>query len=333
MGTLLEGAYQAVYNCINLKANENLVIITDEQTLTIGETIKKVSEELTSYIRFFIMEQFGKRPIKFPQEIGEALSQAQASFYVAQSVKDELFMFRKPMFSIIDAKRIRHAHMIGINEQIMKEGMCADYKIVREVTEKVYKKVVNSNEIKVTSSSGTEVVVKLTPQHHWVICDGFIREGHWSNLPDGEVYTSPKSVDGYLVIDGSIGDFFNNKYGLLKEYPIKLELKNGRVIPGSIRCDNKELEKEFSEYILNSDENSSRIGEFAIGTNIFLKRLIGNLLQDEKFPSVHIAFGSPIPSTTKADWDSKIHVDGVITQVTVTVDGELIMKGGEFVNL
>jgi len=330
MGSLLEGAYQAVYNCVRLKPNENLVIITDERTLTIGETIKKVSEKLTSNIKFFIMEHFGQRPLKFPVEIGKALNKADVSFYVAQSVKDELSLFRKPMFEIIDANKIRHAHMIGINEQIMKEGMCADYKVIKEITKKVYDIVVNCKEIKVTSPNGTEIVAKFTPKHRWVICDGHIREGEWSNLPDGEVYTAPETVDGYLVIDGSLGDFFDDKYGLLDKTPVRLELKNGRVVPGSIKCDNKELEKEFSEYILNSDENSSRIGEFAIGTNIFLDHLIGNLLQDEKFPGVHLAFGSPIPSATKANWDSKIHVDGVITKTTVKVDGEEIMKDGKF---
>ena len=39
------------------------------------------------------------------------------------------------------------------------------------------------------------------------------------------------------------------------------------------------------------------------------KKIIGNLLQDEKFPSIHIATGCPYPEMTGAKWDSKAHCD------------------------
>ena len=53
-------------------------------------------------------------------------------------------------------------------------------------------------------------------------------------------------------------------------------------------------------------------------------------MQDEKFPGVHIAMGSPYPEKTKAKWDSKVHVDGVIKNTTVFVDGEKIMHKGKY---
>jgi aminopeptidase len=72
------------------------------------------------------------------------------------------------------------------------------------------------------------------------------------------------------------------------------------------------------------------VGEFAIGTNTGLTDLIYNLLQDEKFPGIHIAFGSSLPGKTGAKWDSKAHVDGVIKNPTIHVDGETIMENGTF---
>ena len=48
----------------------------------------------------------------------------------------------------------------------------------------------------------------------------------------------------------------------------------------------------------HTDENSDRVGEFAIGTNIELKDVIGQILQDEKYPGVHIAFGNPYGAHT-----------------------------------
>ena len=73
-----------------------------------------------------------------------------------------------------------------------------------------------------------------------------------------------------------------------------------------------------------------RIGEFAIGTNLALSSLIGNMLQDEKFPGVHIAFGSPLSAETGAAWESCLHVDCVLTRTSIFVDGESIMHNGKF---
>ena len=75
---------------------------------------------------------------------------------------------------------------------------------------------------------------------------------------------------------------------------------------------------------------TNRFGEFAIGTNVGLTQLIGNLLQDEKFPGVHLALGSPYPDKTGAEWDSKAHNDGILRNPTIAVDGRVIMKDGKF---
>ena len=72
------------------------------------------------------------------------------------------------------------------------------------------------------------------------------------------------------------------------------------------------------------------MGEFAVGTNTGLTHLIYNLLQDEKFPGIHIAFGSSLPAKTGAKWDSKAHVDGVLKSPSIYVDGEPIMIKGMF---
>jgi aminopeptidase len=111
---------------------------------------------------------------------------------------------------------------------------------------------------------------------------------------------------------------------------VSIEVEDGRAVKGSSQCDNEKLGTELTRYIFDIDENSNRVGEFAIGTNTGLTRLIYNLLQDEKFPGVHVAFGSPLPGKTGADWDSKAHVDGVIIRPSIFVDGEMLMDKGRF---
>ena len=81
---------------------------------------------------------------------------------------------------------------------------------------------------------------------------------------------------------------------------------------------------------MKQDKNASHIGEFAIGTNIGLKKIIGNLLQDEKFPGVHIAVGDSYPKETGSPFPSKAHLDMVILKTTIFVDDKKIMNKGKF---
>ncbi len=90
------------------------------------------------------------------------------------------------------------------------------------------------------------------------------------------------------------------------------------------------MAQEVRDYLF-SVPNGNRAGEFAIGTLTSLKKLVGNLLQDEKMPGLHVAFGNPYPQFTGADWDATIHVDVIPSRCTIEVDGLLIMRDGEFI--
>jgi aminopeptidase len=331
MGTIAEGVRQAVENCLKVQIGERVVIITDEETRGIGEAIKAAVEKITDRIDFFVMEDFGTRPIPFPAEIERAMKAATVSIYAAQGAKGELASFRQPMLKVVDAnRRLRHGHMIGITPQIMTDGMCSDYREIQRISRLVYERVKTAQAIRVQTDRGCDFTAEFSPDLKWIVSDGDIRPMHWSNLPDGEVFTSPRTVAGTIVIDGCLGDFFTEKYGSLKKTPVSIKVENGRAIRDSLHCTNESLLEELSQYIFETDANSTRIGEFAIGTNVGLTHLIYNLLQDEKFPGIHVAFGSPYPTKTGATWDSRAHVDGVLISPTITVDSDVLMDKGKF---
>lgn len=331
MGTMAEGVKQAVGVCLKVKAGEHAVIITDEQTREIGEALKAAVEEITGPVQFFVMEDFGPRPIDYPPVMAEALKAADVSIYAAQGAKGELQTFRRHMIKTVEANpKLRHAHMIGITPQIMCDGMCSDYVEIQRVSRLVHEKVKHAKQIRVTTERGCDFTAEFSPQLKWLVEDGNIPPGDWKNLPDGEVCTAPATVNGKAVIDGCLGEFFAERYASLEKTPITIEIRDGRAVRESLTCENTQLRDELAVYVFETDANSSRVGEFAIGTNTGLTRLIFNLLQDEKFPGVHIAFGSPSPCKTGADWDSTAHVDGSFIAPTITVDGEMLMDKGQF---
>lgn len=330
------GAKQAIVNCLKLKSGEKVVIITDRETEKIADALAKEAVSVGGRINKFVMEDFGNRPddgknpLAFPGKILKAVSETTTSIYIAQGKKGEYGSFRSHLLRTVENNRVRHAHMIGFTEEMMSQGMAVDYIKIQALCKKVFDIVSVAKMIEVRTPAGTNFHVTFDAKYKWVICDGEIREDHWTNLPDGEVFTCPKNVEGKIVIDGCLGDFFTAKYGDLTKTPLSYTLKDGRCVKGSVACSNSTLKKEFEDYTFDTDENSNRVGEFAIGTNIGLKKLIGNMLQDEKFPSVHMAMGSPNPHATGANWDSKAHNDGLMLNPTVDVDGTIIMEKGKF---
>ena len=336
MGTIQEGAEQAVIDCAQLQSGESVVIITDYITQHIASELRDVADRISpGNVTTFIMEHYGERPddgsnpLQFPDEIAEALEGADVSFYAVTPKKGEGHSFALPMLQVVlVSTRLRHAHMPHINDEIMCTGMCADYREVQEISARVEGIVREAKHITVTTPAGTEFTAEFSPSLRWIILDGIIRPGRPDNLPAGEVATCPYNIsEGVVVVDGILGDYFIEKFGLLENTPVTLEIQDARV--RKISCVDDELLRELQEYT-KQDANADRIGEFAIGTNIGVDRLIGNVLQDEKFPGVHVAMGHPFPELTGAGWESKAHIDAVLMNVTIDVEGYVIMRDGKF---
>jgi len=227
---------------------------------------------------------------------------------------------------LVEQLRCRHGHMIGISELLMRDGMAADYEEIYRVTRRVYDVVRQAEKITVTTGLGTELVATLSQSLKWVPCDGrYWEQGRWGNLPEGETFTCPLSLEGVIAAE-EMGDWFTEKYGLLSP-PVRLVVRGGRLV--SAETPNAELAADIREYMAQ-DANSNRAGEFAIGTNIGLTRIVGNFLQDEKFPGVHVAFGDPYGFATGADWSCPSHVDVLASHATISVDGRALMENGRF---
>jgi leucyl aminopeptidase (aminopeptidase T) len=231
------------------------------------------------------------------------------------------------MTAVVNEKKIRHAHMINVTRHIMMDGMRADFRAVDELSTRVIELARAAKSIRATTPCGTDVTAEFTPTLKWLKTSGIITPEKWGNLPGGEIFTCPLRVDGTFVVDGVVGDYLCAKYGDLAGTPLTIKIRDSRMT--EVHCGNRELEQEFWNYC-HTDGNSDRVGEFAIGTNIQLTHVIGNILQDEKIPGVHIAFGHPYAEHTGADWKSVTHIDVVGTKFDIHIDGRPIMRGGSF---
>jgi leucyl aminopeptidase (aminopeptidase T) len=218
--------------------------------------------------------------------------------------------------------------MVNIEKRIMLEGMRADFEQVDALSVRVFNVASTARTIRAKTPAGTDITAQMNPNYRWLKTSGIISPNKWGNLPGGEIFTTPGEVNGTFVIDGVVGDYLCAKYGKLDAAPLTIHVEANRL--KAVESANKELEDEFWKYT-HTDENSDRVGEFAIGTNIGVKDVIGNILQDEKIPGVHIAFGNPYGAHTGADWYSSTHIDVVGRKFDIWADGLPIMRDGAFV--
>jgi aminopeptidase len=324
---LTPGARNALEVCLRVQPSEKVTLITDEVSKEIAASIVHELERVGAPYQAWVLEELAGRPlVNLPQEILDDLETSQVSLFVVQVQPNEL-QSRMQMTAVVNRRKIRHAHMVNINRQIMLEGMRADFRKVDQISTKVVEMVRKASQIRATTPAGTDLVAQLDPFYKWLKTSGIISPDKWGNLPGGEVFTTPGEVNGTFVIDGVVGDYLCAKFGDLKGNPLTIVVKKNRVTEA--HSENRELEEDFWRYT-HTDENSDRVGEFAIGTNIELKDVIGQILQDEKYPGVHIAFGNPYGEHTGAQWYSSTHIDVVGRKFDIWVDAEQIMRGGEF---
>ena len=323
----MPGAHNAVDVCLGIQAGERVALIADEVSRDVAASIEHALAGRGADSRCLLIESVASRPMTTPpRAILDALEQADAGILCVQPQEGELAV-RMAIVAVVERRRIRYAHMVGVTPRIMREGMRADYRRVDRLSQQLCERMQTAQSLRVRTAAGTNFTATFDHALAWVKTSGLINPRYWSNLPAGEVFTTPASVDGRFVCDGSAGDYFNAKYGALADTPLVLDISGGRLV--SAKCVRTDLERDFWSYC-HTDANSDRVGELAFGTNIGLREMIGILLQDEKVPGVHLAFGDPYGSQTHADWASRTHVDVLTRGCDVWIDAEQVIAQGQY---
>jgi aminopeptidase len=152
----------------------------------------------------------------------------------------------------------------------------------------------------------------------WENCDGK------ENFPDGEIFTAPieDSVNGHVRFTYPACE------GGREVEDVRLWFEEGKVVKAAAAKN-----EEYLIAMLDTDEGSRTLGEFAFGTNKGIQRFTKNILFDEKIGgTVHMAVGVGYPETGSKN-KSAIHWDMICDLRDggeVWVDGILFAKDGEF---
>src|SRR6201999_3137444 len=145
---LSPGAYNAVNTCLRILPTEKVTVITDNECREIAASIAAELQKLGAPFKAFVLEDLAPRPLTdLPREIAEDMETSDVSIFAVKVQRNEL-KSRMQMTDIVNRRKMRHAHMVNINKQIMLEGMRADFAKVDRLSAKGIDIVKNAREIR-----------------------------------------------------------------------------------------------------------------------------------------------------------------------------------------
>lgn len=246
---------------------------------------------------------------------------------------------------LLEKKKIRAFWSPSITEDMYRKTVPLNYEELRKTCEKVARVLSRSEEIRITSSKGTDITIGVRKRKAMKDDGDFKMPGSGGNLPCGEVFISPEigNSEGKIVFDGSIAidrdeiiiknpiechvkeGFVRKIIGSSEAKRLKDAVKRGEKMPFKL-LEEKKVSKSLAQIM---SENATHLGEFGIGLNP-KARIVGNMLEDEKvYGTCHIALGSNYDE----DAPAMIHFDGLIKKPTIlTRIGRkevIIMERGE----
>jgi len=299
-------AKTAVEQCMGLQADESCAIVTDEERTAIGEALYAVATEITddtALVRYPPGAQHGEEP---PEPVAAAM--AGADVVLAPTTKSVSHTRAR---SAAQEAGARIATLPGITDGVFLMGLDADYEHIRGACEEILAQVDGAEEIRVTSPQGTDVTLRPGARE-WRMDTGIVHEpGDFSNLPAGEVFVSPETADGTIVVDGTM-----MPHGKLDGLEITIEVADGVVTS----VDDPALREEIEDAAAEAGDAAYNLAELGIGTNVAVQDLVGSVLLDEKAGgTVHFAIGDD--HGIGGDTSAPIHLDGILTAPTVYADG------------
>lgn len=319
-------ATNIIHTCMGVQAGEKVLIAVDEplgfvRDALFAEALKAKPSELWTYTIPDVVRPMSEYPPRF-QEMIRQVDVAIRFLATVDTIKEGSIHI--PILAAVRESNVRYGFGSYIDDDILNNELSADYQAIADLTLALTDWLLERQSVHITTPLGTDVRLSVAGRV-WQSDTGVIRgHGVFGNLPAGEVYVAPleDSAEGVLVIDKSLPGF------PLSE-PVRLVFEKGRVT----HIEGGEGAKHLEELIAKAErkengEWSRVIGELGIGTNP-KARLQGNLMTDEKVAgTIHIAIGRNI--LFGGENLAPIHEDGVVSQPTMWVDGELLIDGGQY---
>jgi leucyl aminopeptidase (aminopeptidase T) len=313
-GADLDSAVRTVVRqCMGVSAGEEVLVICNPGTEEIGALMRIEAQGDGADATLAVISERESHAAEPPRPVAAAM--AAADVVLAPTIQSLSHTAARKAAS--DAG-VRIATLPGVTEEMLARLMNGDLDEMRRRGWAIVNRLNTGAEVHITDRNGSDLRFSIAGREGIVDAGELSAKGAFGNLPCGEGFIAPVegSAEGTLVVDGSIAAI-----GLV-ESPVRLTVEAGHLVGAT-----GDQGARLMELLTVHGPDGTNVAELGIGTNEEAI-LTGNILEDEKiFGTAHVAFGASagIGGTVQVP----VHLDVVIKEPTVEIDGEAILGGGE----
>ncbi|HKF82555.1 MAG TPA: aminopeptidase [Solirubrobacterales bacterium] len=302
-----------VRHCMGIEPGEDVLVVSNPVTEEIGALMRIEAQGEGADATLAVISERDSAAAEPPRAVAAAM--AAADVVLAATIQSLSHTAARKAAS--DAG-VRVGSLPGVTEEMLSRLMTGDLEEIRRRGWAVVTALNRGSEARITCPHGSDLRLGLEGRLGIVDAGELGNRGAFGNLPCGEGFIAPVegTAEGTLVVDGSIAEV-----GLL-ETPVALTIREGHLVEAT-----GEDGAHLLELLTVHGEDGANVAELGIGTNEEAI-LTGNILEDEKIlGTCHVAFGASagIGGTVQVP----VHLDCVVLEPTVEVDGETIVSGGD----
>lgn len=302
-----------VRQCMGIEPGEDVLVVCNPVTEEIGALVRIEAQGDGADATLAVISERDSAAAEPPRAVAAAM--AAADVVLAATIQSLSHTAARK--AATDAG-VRVGSLPGVTEEMLTRLMTSDLEEVRRRGWAVVTALNRGSEARITCRHGSDLRIGLEGRLGIVDAGELGNRGAFGNLPCGEGFIAPVegTAEGTLIVDGSIAEV-----GLL-ETPVALTVREGHLVDAT-----GEDGARLLELLTVHGEDGANVAELGIGTNEEAI-LTGNILEDEKIlGTCHVAFGASaaIGGTVQVP----VHLDCVVLEPTVEIDGETIVSGGD----
>jgi leucyl aminopeptidase (aminopeptidase T) len=301
-----------IRRCLEVKPGEDVLVITDARLRSLGQALRDEAAAAGGDAVLAVMDERATDGTEPPPPLAAAL--AACDVFIAPTSRSLSHTTARKRASEAGA---RGATMPGVNEDMLARVMAVDFDAMAARSRAVAAVLSEGTTAHITCPRGTDLVLDLTGREGIADDGDLTAPGAFGNLPAGEGFISPIGGEGTAVV-ASLASL-----GLSEERAI-LTLDGGHLTGAE-----GGLAPEYLARLTAHGDLGTNLAELGVGTND-RATLTGNVLEDEKIlGTVHIAFGAS--AGIGGNVSVPIHLDSVVLEATLEVDGVRVLEAGRFV--
>ena len=320
-------AANIVHTCMKISAGEKVLLITDQSMAQMRERLMaEILSANPGQVWAYILSDAERPLVEYPPLLHQVASQVDATMVFYSHVPSEEAPGRLAFWRTCRENGTRVGYGAQLDDLILENELSADYKEIAAITRRLKTHLQGKDQVQITTPLGTELTCSIAGRDIKEDTGLIHHPGQFGNLPAGECFVAPleDSAEGVLVVDKSFPE-------LVVQQPVRMIFEKGRVVAIEGGAEAQELLRriEYGEQ-LEHGENCRIIAELGIGTNPEA-RLTGNLMTDEKvMGTIHVAIGDNASPSYGGANPAPIHIDGVVGQPTLVVDGKTLIDEGRY---